>query len=121
MRRRSALTGRSTDETDIGSSFHDEGNSMLKALPRLAQDSRENALPCPQWQSREAGSCLGALLTESEDNFLASGHAVSTARWRAVGHLTLGVRRGSLKRLRGEQFWLSHRQPSSASGTVQNV
>jgi hypothetical protein len=63
MRRRSALTGHSTDETDIGSSFHDEGNSMLKASPCLAQDSMENALPCPQWQSREAGSRLGAEVT----------------------------------------------------------
>jgi hypothetical protein len=66
MRRRSALTGRSTDETDIGSSFHDEGNSMLKPPPRHAQDSMENALPCPQWQSREAGSCMGALLAPNE-------------------------------------------------------
>jgi len=33
---------------------------MLKAQPRLAQDARENKLPCPQGQSREAGSCLGS-------------------------------------------------------------
>jgi hypothetical protein len=32
---------------------------MLKPRLCLAQDSMENALPCPQQQSREAGSCLG--------------------------------------------------------------
>ena len=39
---------------------------MLKTPPRLAQDLRENPLPCPQGQSREAGSCMGALLTPNE-------------------------------------------------------
>jgi len=34
---------------------------MLKPRPRPAQDSMKYALPCPQWQSREAGSCLGAI------------------------------------------------------------
>jgi hypothetical protein len=34
---------------------------MLKAPPRLAQDLMENALPCQLGQSREAGSCMGAL------------------------------------------------------------
>ena len=33
---------------------------MLKPRPRPAQDSMKNALSCPQWQSREAGSCLAA-------------------------------------------------------------
>jgi hypothetical protein len=43
MRCRSALTGRSTDETGIGCSSHDEGNSMLKRQLRPAQDFIENA------------------------------------------------------------------------------
>jgi hypothetical protein len=43
MRCRSALTGRSTDETGIGCSSHDEGNSMLGRRQRLAQDFIENA------------------------------------------------------------------------------
>jgi hypothetical protein len=34
MRCRSALTGRSTDETGIGCSSHDEGNSMLERRQR---------------------------------------------------------------------------------------
>src|ERR1700692_4024644 len=46
MRWRSALTGRSIDETDIGSSFQDEGNSMLARQPCSAQDFMENA-PIP--------------------------------------------------------------------------
>ena len=58
--RHDALPLRTVATVDIGNSFQVEGNSMLKTPPRLAQDSRENPLPCPQWQSREAGSCLGA-------------------------------------------------------------
>ncbi len=36
---------------------------MLKPRPRPAQDSMKNALSCPQWQSREAGSCMGGQRT----------------------------------------------------------
>jgi hypothetical protein len=82
MRWRRALTGRSTDETVIGSSFHDEGNSMLKPRPRSAQDSTKNALSCPQWQSREAGSCLGA-----EQTIVARSSKLS---WRRQVDLNLG-------------------------------
>jgi hypothetical protein len=61
MRCRSALTGRSTDETGIGRSSHDERNPMLERQPRPAQGFIENALRHPQNPSREAGSCLGAM------------------------------------------------------------
>jgi hypothetical protein len=60
MRCRSALTGRSTDETGIGCSSHGEGNSMLERQLRPAQDFIENAPHHPQHQSCEAGSCMGA-------------------------------------------------------------
>jgi hypothetical protein len=63
MRCRSALTGRSTDETGIGCSSHDEGNSMLERQLCPAQGFIEYPLPHPQRQSREAGSCLGAKLS----------------------------------------------------------
>src|SRR5271166_6453030 len=43
MRCRSALTGRSIVGTGIGSSSHDEGNSMLERQPRPAQGFIENA------------------------------------------------------------------------------
>ena len=46
---------------------------MLKTPPRLAQDSRENPLPSPQWQSREAGSCLGAKQPNANVQFAADG------------------------------------------------
>src|SRR5271166_4713311 len=62
MRCRSALTGRSTDETGIGCSSHDEGNSMLERQLRPVQDFIETAPRHPQHQSREAGSCMGAKL-----------------------------------------------------------
>jgi hypothetical protein len=62
MRCRSALTGRSTDETGMGWSSHDEGNFMIERRMRPAQDFIKNPLTYPQRQSREAGSCMGAEL-----------------------------------------------------------
>jgi hypothetical protein len=44
MRWRSALTGRSIVETGIGSSFQDEGNSMLERQLSAVQDFMENTL-----------------------------------------------------------------------------
>src|ERR1700722_14484445 len=79
MRWRRALTGRSTEERDIGSSFQDEGNSMLKPRLCLAQDSMENTLPCQQQQSREAGSCMGAFRPAGVD-----GYCSLMGQWRKL-------------------------------------
>jgi hypothetical protein len=51
---------------------------MLKTPPRLAQDSRENPLLCPQWQSREAGSCTGAMRSNNPTRDL---HAAKSFRF----------------------------------------
>ena len=62
---------------------------MLKTPPRLAQDSRENPLPRPQWQSREAGSCLGAIQSVPCPGAIAAFHRrLKTNRLKASRRLS---------------------------------
>jgi hypothetical protein len=75
---RSARTGRSIGETDIGSSFQDEGNSMLARQPRSAQDFMENALISALYQHssqsllRSRGSALAGFGAAPQPYFASS-------------------------------------------------